>query len=121
MNGDWEIGKTGDPLHRFARGAIELTDGTRISIVDMRALSQITIDREGESTVPKLGLDAASPDMTAVHLKQALARRTIGIKPALMDQSVLAGLGNIYAAEALWLAELSPKAPASKVSMAKLE
>lgn len=121
MNGDWEIGKTSDPLHRFARGAIELTDGTRISLVDMRALSQITIDREGESTVPKLGLDAASPDLTAAHLKEALSKRTIGIKPALMDQSVLAGLGNIYAAEALWLAEISPKATASKVPVAKLE
>lgn len=121
MNGDWEIGKTSDPLHRFARGAIELTDGTRISLVDMRALSQITLDRAGESTVPKLGLDAASPDLTAAHLKEALFKRKIGIKPALMDQSVLAGLGNIYAAEALWLAELSPKAPASKVPMGRLE
>ena len=121
MNGDWEIGKTSDPLHRFARGAIELTDGTRISLVDMRALSQITLDREGESTVPKLGLDAASPDLTAARLKEALSKRKIGIKPALMDQSVLAGLGNIYAAEALWEAKLNPRKPASKVSRAKLE
>src|SRR6478672_10019513 len=39
MNGDWEIGKVSDTLDRFARGAIELTDGTRISLVDRRALS----------------------------------------------------------------------------------
>src|SRR3954463_8726400 len=43
MMGDWAVGTTSDPLHRFARGSIELTDGTRISLVDMRALSQITI------------------------------------------------------------------------------
>ena len=121
MNGDWEIGKTSDTLDRFARGAIELTDGTRISLVDRRALSQITIDRKGESSVPKLGLDAASPSLTAEHLRDVLAKKRIGIKPALMDQSVLAGLGNIYAAEALWLAEISPKTPASKVSLARLD
>ncbi len=121
MNGDWEIGETTDALHRFARGAIELSDGTRISLVDPRALSSITIDREGESTIPKLGLDAASPTLTAAHLKKALATRKIGIKPALMDQSVLAGLGNIYAAEALWLAQLSPKKRASALSGSQLE
>ncbi len=121
MNGDWEIGKTSEPIDRFARGAIELTDGTRISLVDRRALSQITIDRKGESSVPKLGLDAASPKLTAAHLREVLAKKRIGIKPALMDQSVLAGLGNIYAAEALWLAEISPKTPGSKVSIPRLE
>jgi formamidopyrimidine-DNA glycosylase len=121
MNGDWEIGTTKDPIHRHTRAAIELKDGTRISLVDRRALSSITIDREGESSLPKLGLDAASPKLSAAHLREVLAKRTIGIKPALMDQSILAGLGNIYAAEALWLAELSPKAKANKVTMAQLE
>lgn len=121
MNGDWEIGKTSDPLHKYARAAIELKDGTRISLVDLRALSSITIDREGESSVPQLGLDAASPDLTAAHLKEALANRKIGIKPALMDQSILAGLGNIYAAEALWLAEMNPTSRASDLTKAKLE
>ena len=120
MNGDWEIGKVRDPLHRFARAAIELTDGTRISLVDSRALSSVTIDRKGESSVPKLGLDAASPNLTAEHLRGVLAKRKMGIKPALMDQTVLAGLGNIYAAEALWLAEINPQARASNVSLARL-
>jgi formamidopyrimidine-DNA glycosylase len=121
MNGDWEMGRKSEPLHRHARAAIELRDGTRISLVDRRALSSITLDREGESSLPKLGLDASSPDLTAGHLKEVLAKRKIGIKPALMDQSVLAGLGNIYAAEALWLAELSPKKPASALTGAELE
>lgn len=121
MNGDWEIGRAEEPLHRHARAAIELSDGTRISLVDSRALSSVTIDRAGESTVPKLGLDAASPDLSAGHLKGALANRKVGIKPALMDQRVLAGLGNIYAAEALWLAQLSPKVRGSRLTSAQLE
>ena len=121
MNGDWEIDSTDRPLDRFARGVIELTDGTRISLVDRRALSTITIDREGASSLPRLGREASDPSLDADYFVDALKRKTIGIKPALMDQAVLAGLGNIYAAEALWEAEMDPRRPANKVSRAQLE
>ena len=121
MNGDWEIGTTTDELDRFARAVIELEDGTRISLVDRRALSSITLDREGSSSLPKLGREASDPTLDADYLAGVLARRKIAIKPALMDQSALAGLGNIYAAEALWEAELDPRRPAAKVSKEKLE
>ena len=120
MNGDWEIGNTSDALDRFARAVIELDDGTRISLVDRRALSSITLDKEGSSSLPKLGKEASDPTLDADYLASVLKRRKIAIKPALMDQSVLAGLGNIYAAEALWEAELDPRSPAATVSKEKL-
>lgn len=121
MNGDWEVGTTADPLDRFARAVIELVDDTRISLVDRRALSSITLDKKGASSLPKLGREASDPSLDADYLSEALRRKKIAIKPALMDQSVVAGLGNVYAAEALWEAELSPRKAASKVSLAKLE
>jgi formamidopyrimidine-DNA glycosylase len=121
MNGDWEIATVDDELHRFARAVIELTDGTRISLVDSRALSSITLDREGTSSLPKLGREASDPALDAEYLLAALKRRKIAIKPALMDQSVVAGLGNIYAAEALWEAEIDPRSLSPKMSLAKLK
>ena len=121
MNGDWEIGSTSEELDRFARAAIELTDGTRISLVDSRALSSITLDRKGTSSLPKLGKEASDRSLDAAYLTVALKRKKTAIKPALMDQSVIAGLGNIYAAEALWEAEMDPRKPASKANAAKLE
>lgn len=121
MNGDWEIGTTADALDRFTRAVIELGDGTRISLVDRRALSSITLDKKGESSLPQLGLEASDPSLDANYLRAALSRKKIAIKPALMDQSVIAGLGNIYAAEALWEAEMDPRKPAAKASLAKLE
>ena len=121
MNGDWEIGTVDDTLHRFARAVIELSDGIRISLVDSRALSSITLDRAGTSSLPKLGLEASDPALDAKYLLAALNRRKIAIKPALMDQSVVAGLGNIYAAEALWEARLDPRSPSPKMSLAKLK
>lgn len=121
MNGDWEIGAASEPLDRFARATIELTDGTRISLVDRRALSAITLDKPGKSSLPKLGLEASDAAMNAEYLTQVLRRKKIVIKPALMDQAVVAGLGNIYAAEALWEAGIDPRRPAAKVSRPKLE
>lgn len=121
MNGDWKMGSTSDDLDRFARAVIELTDGTRISLVDRRALSSITLDREGTSSLPRLGKEASDRSLDAAYLTEALKSRKIAIKPALMDQSVIAGLGNIYAAEALWEAEMDPRKPASQANGAKLE
>jgi formamidopyrimidine-DNA glycosylase len=120
MNGDWEIGSVDDTLHRFARAVIELSDGTRISLVDSRALSSVTLDRDGISSLPKLGREASDPTLDAEYLLDALKRRKIAIKPALMDQSVVAGLGNIYAAEALWEAEIDPRTLSPRMTLARL-
>ena len=116
MNGDWEIGTVDDPLDRFARAVIDLTDGTRIALVDRRALSTLTLDREGSSSLPRLGREASDPSLDEAYLSGVLHRRKIAIKPALMDQAVLAGLGNIYAAEALWEAQIDPRSAAASMS-----
>jgi formamidopyrimidine-DNA glycosylase len=121
MNGDWEIGTTRDELDRFARAVIELTDGTRVSLVDRRALSSITLDKKGTSSLPKLGMEASDRALDADYLLGVLKRKKIALKPALMDQSVLAGLGNIYAAEALWEAELDPRRAAASATRENLE
>jgi formamidopyrimidine-DNA glycosylase len=120
MNGDWEIGTASEPIQPFTRAVVDLLDGTRVSLVDRRALSSITLDRQGASSLPKLGREASDPSLDADYLSSALGRRKVAIKPALMDQSVLAGLGNIYAAEALWEAKLDPRGPAAKLTKAKL-
>ena len=120
MNGDWEIGPASAPLESFARAVIELVDGTRVSLVDRRALSSITLDKKGVSSLPDLGREASDPSLDADYLSAAFKRKKVAIKPALMDQSVVAGLGNIYVAEALWEAELDPRRPAAKATKAKL-
>src|ERR1700693_877691 len=74
MNGDWEIGTTADPLDRFARAAIALPDGTRISLVDRRALSSITLDKKGSSSLPKLGREATDGALDADYFHEAVAR-----------------------------------------------
>lgn len=120
MNGDWIISTTDAEPDRFTRALVELSDGTRIELNDRRALSALALHKKGENPLPNLGIEANDPGLTAAYLKMALKSRRGPIKPALMDQKVIAGLGNIYAAEALWRAKISPKAVASSLTPARL-
>jgi formamidopyrimidine-DNA glycosylase len=108
MNGDWAHGKVGAELPRFARAVIEFDDGTRLALVDSRALGTLDVHPAGAELDLGLGPDAADRGWTAEALGRTLATRRGPIKPALLDQKLVAGLGNIYAAESLWRARISP-------------
>jgi len=119
LNGEWEVGRHDDPVPRFARAVLAMDDGTRVVLVDSRALSSLVLAATAEQVLPRMGPEADDPSFTADTLGEALKKRRGPIKPALLDQRVVAGLGNIYAAEALWLAKISPFTPASKLGPAR--
>jgi formamidopyrimidine-DNA glycosylase len=120
MNGDWEIGKVADEEPRFTRASLELENGTRVALTDMRALSTVELFDKGEGD-PELGPEPSDPAFNADTLGVSLARRSGEIKPALLDQKMVAGIGNIYSSEALWLARISPKAKAASLSAHRRE
>lgn len=113
MTGDWDVGEGSAALPPHARAAIDFTDGTRVVLRDPRALA--TIDLHPANAPPDLGLgpEPNDPALTPARLHAALASRRGPIKPVLLDQRIVAGLGNIYAAESLWRARLDPRAPAA--------
>jgi formamidopyrimidine-DNA glycosylase len=121
MNGDWLLTTVEIPVDRFTLAMNELTDGTRIELNDRRALSALSLHAKGVNPLPLLGMEANDPSLDADYLKAALKSRRGPIKPTLMDQKVIAGLGNIYAAESLWKAKISPRAVASSLSKPRLE
>lgn len=118
MSGDWASGRVGD-VPRHARAALDLSDGSALILVDPRALSAVAWHAAGSLVLPELGLDALDPALDAASLGEALAGRTGPIKPVLLDQRVIAGLGNIYAVEALWGARISPRVPARSIGPAR--
>lgn len=70
----------------------------------------------------KLGLDVTDPAFSVAVLKRQLARRKTGkLKPTLLNQQVVAGLGNIYVDESLWQAKLHPERVASSLKPAELK
>lgn len=116
MNGDWIFDRASDPLPRFARAAIDFTDGSRLVLEDSRALGTIELHPANVALDLGLGPEPDDPSLTADSLLAAFTRRRGPIKPALLDQRIIAGLGNIYAAESLWHAKISPAASAASLT-----
>jgi len=116
MTGDWLVDSTAEALPRFARASVDFTDGSRVILEDPRALG--TLDLHAADSPPNLGLGPEPGDasLTAVSLRGAFSKKRGPIKPVLLDQRVIAGLGNIYAAESLWHSKISPKTAAAKLT-----
>ena len=116
MTGDWTIDHVGDALPRFARATIAFRDGTRVVLDDPRALSTLDLHAADAAPVLELGPDPTDAALTPRSFAAVLSKRRGPIKPVLLDQRVIAGLGNIYAAEALWHARIAPTTPASSLT-----
>lgn len=119
LNGDWVIGSSADELPRFARAVFHFTNGTRVVLEDSRALSTLDVHASNTSLALDLGPEPQDPALTPARLRAALERRRIPIKVALLDQRIIAGLGNIYVSEALWRAKIDPRASANSLDEAQ--
>ncbi len=121
MSGRWridpaEIGKHDHLLidaggHRFA-----LCDPRRFGYVDLVDTAALPAWR----AFAAMGPEPLGPELTADHLHAALAGRKQAIKLLLLDQRIIAGLGNIYVCEALFRAGIDPRKPGGRVSRAAL-
>jgi formamidopyrimidine-DNA glycosylase len=103
--------------------ALETTDGVRVGFVDPRRFGCVDLvptEREdGHRLLAGLGPEPLEPGFTPAVLQAALRGRRTPLKAALLDQKVVAGLGNIYVSEALFRARLSPLRLASSVTEAE--
>lgn len=110
--------KSTDELSRFARVVIGLDNNKRIVFDDIRrfgrleVVSQAALD-EAE-LLRNIGADALACEPG--HVIQALRKRTIPVKVALLDQKIIAGIGNIYASEILFRCGLDPRTPSRRVT-----
>jgi formamidopyrimidine-DNA glycosylase len=99
---------------------LKFVSGKRVVLEDSRALSTLDVHASDAPIQLELGPEPHDDSVTPVTLRDALARRRLPIKAALLDQRILAGLGNIYASEALWRAKIDPRAPASMLSLVQV-
>ncbi len=107
----------------YCRVCFNLEDGRRLLFTDPRKFGRIELwPRSQEAqALQGLGPEPLSEEFTAQWLAQALARRESAIKPALLSQEIVAGLGNIYADEALYDARIHPLRPASSLTTEEIE
>jgi formamidopyrimidine-DNA glycosylase len=118
MTGDWASHPTAEPGPAHVRFSLELDDATTVVLSDSRALATVALVRT-EAGLPALGPEADAPSLTPEWLRAALHGKRAPVKTALLDQRLLAGIGNIYASEALWHAQVSPRAIAGSLSLAR--
>lgn len=119
MTGDWAV-TNGPEAPRYARAHFAFSGARHVWLIDPRVLSQVTARRAGETTDASIGPDALDPTLDAQALRARFASRGTPIKQLLLDQSVIAGLGNIYAAEALWYARIHPATAARQLTLARV-
>jgi formamidopyrimidine-DNA glycosylase len=98
---------------------LDLDDGRALHYADVRRLGTVALmdaDRFEEYS-GKLGIEPLDRSFTGGHLSEVLRATSQPVKKALMEQRKIAGIGNIYANEALWRARIDPSRSAASVSL----
>lgn len=117
MSGRWTVDGADDEPHTHFSAVLD--DGRVVRFIDPRTFGFVAVydeDELGSSGLARLGPDAWSAPPRAVELKGRLEGRTASIKALLLDQAPIAGLGNIYADEALFLSRIHPETPGGNVT-----
>ena len=118
MTGKWIVSDDDEPV-RFEKVRLDVTKGktTRsVRYLDPRLFGSFIVAAKDIPVWTALGPDPLHDriDVTALHAR--LLRKALPIKPALLDQKLLAGVGNIQATEALFIAKLDPRRPSKSLS-----
>ncbi|MGQ9546602.1 MAG: bifunctional DNA-formamidopyrimidine glycosylase/DNA-(apurinic or apyrimidinic site) lyase [Dehalococcoidia bacterium] len=103
-------------VDRYARAVFHLSNGHRLVFSDRRRLGLMWLVNDADAIVCKLGPEPLDKSFTAEVLGERLSRHHIPIKAALLDQHIVAGIGNMYADEALFAARISPWRKADELS-----
>ncbi|WP_294197433.1 bifunctional DNA-formamidopyrimidine glycosylase/DNA-(apurinic or apyrimidinic site) lyase [uncultured Sphingomonas sp.] len=123
MSGRWRV----DPSELLPHDHLLLATqaGRLLALNDPRRFGSVDLmptDDVGDFAAFRLlGPEPLGPAFTAEYLRQVLAGRRLSIKLALLDQRIVAGLGNIYVCEALYDARIDPRTPAGTLALPALE
>jgi formamidopyrimidine-DNA glycosylase len=120
--GDFHYERSKNPVHDHVVFALEHADGRRVTVTynDPRRFGFMLLTSETElqqhPLIRGLGVEPTGNSLDGALLSALLAGRKAPLKAALLDQTLIAGLGNIYVCEALWRARLSPLREAGTIA-----
>jgi formamidopyrimidine-DNA glycosylase len=125
MTGRFRLHRRGEPRVAHTHLVVSLSGDLELRYSDPRRFGHLSLAPRGrESEHPPLavlGIDALDPGLDGAVLYRATCGRGRQIKALLLDQSVVAGVGNIYASEALWWARIKPTLRAGALSCARAD
>ncbi len=123
MSGRFQLLPVERELPKFTHAVFYFADETRLVFSDQRhfGLMKIveTADLHNTKEIKKLAPEVFSEEFNRAYLRRVLKTSKRGLKEFLLDQTKVSGLGNIYAAEAMFLARVNPQTPANKISAKK--
>ena len=108
-------------LPRHDHVVFETDEGTRITLNDARRFGMVDLIRGSSPLLDVLGPEPLEDDFTGAVLAAAFEGRRAPVKAALLDQGVVAGLGNIYVSESLHRAGIDPRRAAGRIGRARLD
>ena len=110
-----------NPPDKFTRAILHLDKGINLYFRDPRKFGAMWLVTDASSVTSRLGPEPLEAGFTPKTLAQRLANRTASIKALLCDQTFIAGIGNMYADEALFAARIHPLRPGSSLSQEEVE
>ena len=120
MTGQLRLVRPEVPLLSHTHVIFGLDDGNALRFRDIRRFGRVLAGTEreliAEHKLPRLGPEPIDPDFSARDLRTRIRGRTAPIKSLLLDQAIVAGVGNIYADEALFGARVHPARAAGSLS-----
>ncbi len=116
MSGRLHLVAADEPREGYERVVLHFASGRELRFVDPRKFGRLLCVSDPEAALSHLGLEPLDDSFTPRKLHQALGGRRRAIKPTLLDQGVIAGLGNIYVDEALFAARIHPLRRADSLS-----
>jgi formamidopyrimidine-DNA glycosylase len=123
MSGVVRVEDASLPRRKHEHVVIELDNGKAFKFEDPRRFGFLEVQRMGADGWPEclsgIGVEPLSPEFTGAFLHGKLRGRKKTVKELLMDNSVVTGIGNIYAAETLFAAKVSPLRPAHSLTLAE--
>ena len=116
MSGRLDVFEEGSPRAKHDRVCFRLDDGRELRFNDVRRFGRLSLCEDPERELSHLGPEPLAADLKPAQFARMLKERKTAIKPLLLNQSFIAGIGNIYADESLWFAGIHPQKSAARVS-----
>lgn len=125
MEGRYGVYAADEPVEKHTHVIFHFDDGTELRYRDVRQFGTMHLFKPGDELVMaplhKLGIEPLEPSFTKEQLAEALKNRRSFIKPVLLNQHIIVGLGNIYVDEALFTAGIHPMTAADQLTADQLD
>ncbi|MGB1251818.1 MAG: DNA-formamidopyrimidine glycosylase [Candidatus Promineifilaceae bacterium] len=121
MSGHLSVVSAETPTNKYVHDTFTLDNGTELRFRDTRKFGTVALVSDENRVLGKLGFEPLSDDFTVAALRNIVSQRKRQMKPLLLDQSHVAGIGNIYADEALFEARIDPRRQANTLTDAEIE